>query len=47
MVSGYCCRCKVQVEITKGVMGSTSKGVPILKGVCAKCGCTVCRIGGK
>jgi len=45
MVEGRCMKCKKQVEITKPKKTKTSKGTPMTKGVCGKCGTTVCRMG--
>ena len=46
MVKGRCMKCKKQVEMAKPKQTKTSNGVPMVKGVCPKCGTTVCRMGG-
>lgn len=47
MVSGRCMKCKANVEIKNGKETVTSNKRKMLKGVCPKCGTTVCKILGK
>lgn len=45
MVTGYCVKCRRQVEMEDIVIGKTSRGVEMRKGKCPTCNTTVCRIG--
>lgn len=47
MVEGRCMRCKKQVTIEGGKENVSANGMRMLKGKCAKCGTTVCKILGK
>jgi hypothetical protein len=40
---GYCVKCREKVMVRNGVVGRTSKGRPMAKGTCPKCGTTVTR----
>jgi hypothetical protein len=46
MTQGYCVKCRKKVDIKDGKMGTTKRGVKIMKGKCPSCNTTVCRIGG-
>lgn len=43
---GYCMKCKKKMEMKSEVKSKTKKGTPMTKGICEKCGCKMCRIGG-
>jgi Domain of unknown function (DUF5679) len=40
---GYCVKCRAKRTIKEGQVVKTSKGRPMAKGVCPKCGTTVSR----
>jgi hypothetical protein len=44
-VKGYCVKCKKKVDIKNPKEVKTAKGTKMVKGVCPKCGTTVCRMG--
>lgn len=46
MTTGWCMKCKKNVEMTDIVETKTKRGTTIHKGKCPYCGTTVCRIGG-
>jgi len=47
LVQGRCMKCRKQVEIKNGKETVTKNKMRMLKGVCPKCGTTVCKILGK
>ena len=40
---GYCLKCRKKQMIKEGSIGETSKGQPMARGTCPKCGATVAR----
>jgi hypothetical protein len=40
---GYCVKCRAKRTVKAGTIGVTSKGRPMAKGACPKCGTTVTR----
>jgi len=46
-MEAYCVKCKHKTEIKEGKEVKNKKGMRMMKGVCPKCGTTVCRILGK
>ena len=42
-MEGYCVSCKKKVDIVKSKETKTKNGRNMIKGVCPKCGTTVCR----
>jgi hypothetical protein len=40
---GYCVKCRKKREVADGNVVTTSKGRPMAKGTCPKCGTTVTR----
>lgn len=46
-ITGYCVKCKAKSEMENAKDELTSKGKPIIKGKCVKCGTTMCCIGKK
>lgn len=47
MVQGRCMKCKKQVDIQSGKEVVSANHMRMMKGSCAKCGTTVCKILGK
>jgi hypothetical protein len=40
---GYCIKCRTKRTVKDGVRGETSKGQPLVKGICPECGTKVTR----
>lgn len=47
MTIGYCVKCKEKREMKDEVIGKTSRGVNMVRGVCPICNTKMCKIGGK
>lgn len=45
MVEGHCMRCKDSREMANAKQVKMKNGRPAVKGVCAKCGCSMYKIG--
>jgi hypothetical protein len=46
-MQGFCVKCSAKRDIVGGKESTIKNGNKMLKGKCAKCGTTVCRILGK
>jgi hypothetical protein len=44
MVDGHCMRCKGKSEMKNVRVENTSRGTPMAKGQCTKCGTNMCKI---
>ena len=44
MVNARCMKCKKQQRMSNPVLSRTSRGGYMLKGQCAVCGCSMCKI---
>jgi len=40
-----CMRCRAQMEMKDMIQTKTKRGVPMIKGICVKCGCKMAIIG--
>lgn len=43
-MQAYCMECKKKVEVNDGEITISKKGRKMVKGKCAECGTTVCKI---
>lgn len=43
IMEAYCVRCKAKKEMKDAVEATTKKGTKMMKGVCATCGCKMCK----
>ncbi len=44
MVEGHCMKCKEKREMKNVRVEATSRGTPMAKGQCVKCGTNMCKI---
>lgn len=45
MVVGFCVKCKKKREMKSLTHTKTSRGVPMIKGICTQCNTKMCKLG--